>query len=70
MSFACADPDRIVPLDAARTLEGEGRLGRVFPWWFSTMGNNTTIENARRFGAAIGKELREGGADGVILTAT
>ena len=31
VSFACADPDRIVPLDAARALEGEGRLGRVFP---------------------------------------
>jgi glycine reductase len=70
VSFACADPDRIVPLDAARALEGEGRLGRVFPWWFSTMGNNTTIENARRFGASIARELREGGADGVILTAT
>jgi len=70
VSFACADPDRIVPLDAARALESEGRLGRLFPWWFCTMGNNTTVENARRFGASIARELREGGADGVILTAT
>ena len=69
VSFACADPDRIVPLDAARVLEQEGRI-RLFPWWFSTMGNNTTVENARRFGASIARELREGGADGVILTAT
>jgi glycine reductase len=70
VSFACADPDRIVPLDAARSLERDGRIGRLFPFWFCTMGNNTTIENARRFGAGIARELREGGADGVILTAT
>lgn len=70
VSFASADPDRIVPLDAARALELEGRIGRLFPWWFCTMGNNTTVENARRFGASIARELREGGADGVILTAT
>jgi len=69
-SFASADPDRIVPLDAARALETEGRLGRLFPWWFCTMGNNTTVENARRFAAGIARELKEGGADGVILTAT
>jgi glycine reductase len=70
VSFASADPDRIVPLDAARVLEKEGRLGRLFPWWFCTMGNNTTVENARRFAAGIARELKEGGADGVILTAT
>ena len=70
VSFACADPDRIVPLDAARSLEREGRIGRLFPFWFSTMGNNTTLDNARRFGAGIAGELKAGGADGVILTAT
>ncbi len=70
VSFACADPDRIVPLDAARSLEREGRIGRLFPFWFCTMGNNTTLENSRRFGASIARELRAGGADGVILTAT
>lgn len=70
VSFACADPDRIVPLDAAKSLEGDGRIGRLFPFWFGTMGNNTTLENARRFGADIARELKAGGADGVILTAT
>ena len=70
VSFACADPDRIVPLDAARSLERDGLIGRLFPFWFCTMGNNTTLENARRFGAGIAGELRAGGADGVILTAT
>lgn len=69
-SIAKADPDRVLPLDAMRRLEQQGRFGRLLDHFYSTTGNVTTIANSVRFGQEIGSELRQLGVDAVILTAT
>ncbi len=64
----CAD--RVVPLDALRKLEEEGEIGEVYDTFYTTTGTGTSVANAVRFGKEIGKELKEKGVDGVILTST
>lgn len=68
--YANESPDRVVPLDALRKLEKEGRIGKVYDWFYTTTGTGTAVGNSIRFGKEIGKELKEAGVDGVILTST
>jgi glycine reductase len=62
--------DRVLPLDALRELEKEGKIGKVFDFFYATTGTGTAVANARKFGEEIGKELKEAGVDGVLLTST
>jgi glycine reductase len=68
--FANADPNRILPLDVARELEGEGRIGALMAEYFVTTGNGTSVANARRFGVEWAADIRRSGARAAILTAT
>jgi len=68
--FANADPNRILPLDAARQLEGEGRIGALMAEYFVTTGNGTSVANARRFGVEWAADIRRSGARAAILTST
>ena len=69
-TYANADPDRVLPLDVMRDLEREGKISKIFEYHYATVGNGTSVANAAKFGAAIAKELKEGGVDAVILTST
>ena len=53
-----------------RHLEKEGVFGRLFDYYYATVGNMTSVSNATRLGHDIGSELKAHGVDGVILTAT
>jgi len=53
-----------------RKLEKEGRIGRLFPTFFTTVGNGTAVGNAARWGAEIGRKLKDAGVQAVILTST
>jgi glycine reductase len=64
------DPDRLVPLDAARALVEAGRIGRVHDEFFTTTGVDTPVAVSTRMGQEIGAELRSAGVDAVILTGT
>ena len=64
------DPDRLVPLDAARALVERGRIGRVHDEFFTTTGVDTPVAVATRMGQEIGAEIRNAGVDAVILTGT
>jgi glycine reductase len=68
--YANEDPHRILPLDAARELEREGRIGRLHEEYLVTVGNGTSVANARRFGVEWAADLRHSGARAAILTAT
>lgn len=68
--YANEDPDRVLPLDVMRQLEKEGIFGRLFQYYYATVGNMMSVSNATRFGNEIGNELKENGVDGVILTST
>lgn len=68
--YANEIPDRIVPLDLLKEFEKEGRIGKVHKYFYTTTGTGTSVANSIKFGAEIGKELKEAGVDGVILTST
>jgi betaine reductase len=67
---ANADPNRLVPLDCARELEAEGRIGRVHDFFYTTSGVDTPVATAAKFGQEIAAELRSAQVAAVILTGT
>ncbi len=68
--WANADPHRILPLDVARELVAEGRIGALHPAYLVTAGNGTSVANAHRFGIEWAADLRHSGARAAILTST
>jgi len=68
--YANEDLDRVIPVDVLRDLEREGKIGKLHRYYYSTVGNGTAVANAKKFGEAIGKDLKEAGVDAVILTST
>jgi glycine reductase complex component B subunit gamma len=68
--YANEDPDRVVPLDVMRELEEAGDIGALHPYFYSTVGNGTSVANAKRFAESIAHELVNEGVQAVILTST
>ena len=68
--YANEDPDRVLPVDVLRKMEKEGKIGGIYPYFFTTVGNGTAVASAKKFGEAIGKELRDAGIKAAILTST
>ena len=68
--FANQDPDRVLPVDALRTCEHEGKIRTVYNSFFTTTGNGTSLENSRTFGREIALRLIASGVSAVILTST
>ncbi len=64
------DPNRIVPLDALRQYEKEGKIGNVHKYFYTTVGTGTTQGEAARMGAEIAEDLVAEGIETVILTST
>lgn len=68
--YANQDPDRVLPVDVLRDLEKEGKIGKLHEYYYATVGNGTSVANAKAFGKAIGEELARDGVQAVILTST
>jgi len=68
--FVLQDPHRLVPVDVMLDLEKEGIIGKLHKKFYSTAGAVCVVENIRKMGQAIAKELKEEGVSGVILTST
>jgi glycine reductase complex component B subunit gamma len=69
-TFANEDPNRLVPLDAVRELESEGRIGRLHDAFYTTTGVDTPVATAVKFGQEIAAELKSTDVSAVILTGT
>ena len=67
---ANTDPDVVLPLDALRAYEKEGKIGGVYKHFFTTVGTGTTQAEAARMGREIAAELIADGVKAVILTST
>jgi glycine reductase complex component B subunit gamma len=67
---ANADPNRLVPLDALRLLEQEGRIGTLYGYLYTTSGVDTPVSAATRFGQEIAAELVSAGVQAALLTGT
>ncbi len=64
------DPNRVVALDAMRTLEGEGVYSKLHNRVLSTAGVGTNVESAKDIGARMAQELIDAGVQAAILTST
>lgn len=64
------DPNRVLPVDVMRDLEREGAIGRLFSHYYGTVGNGTSVANARKYGADIAMKLQKAGVTAAILTST
>jgi len=67
---ADADPNVVVPVDAMRAYEKEGKIGKLHNYFYSTVGTGTTQGEAARMGREIAQDLKEAEVQAVILTST
>lgn len=65
-----ADPNRMVPLDAARALEQAGVIGKLHDYFYVTVGTGTSVTNASRIGGEIAAQLINEGVHAAIVTST
>lgn len=68
--YANIDPDRVLPVDVLRDLEKEGVIGELHKYFYTTVGNGTSVGNSKAFATEFAKELKADGVDAVILTST
>ena len=68
--YANEDPDRVLPVDVLTDLVKKGIIGSLHNYYYSTVGNGTSVSNAKNFAAEIAKELVKDGVQAVILTST
>lgn len=62
------DYNRLLPIDAAREYEKQGRIGKLHSTLFSTCGNVSIIKKSMIMGDEITKRLVDDKVDAVILT--
>src|SRR5262249_17296016 len=54
-------PDYALPLGTLRALEAEGAIAGIYPWVYSTVGNQTAVGPARAIGRRVAEEFRDAG---------
>lgn len=69
-SYANQDADRVLPVDVMRELEMEGKIGSLFRYTYSTVGNGTAVKSSKAFAEDFAKELIQENVQAVILTST
>ncbi len=68
--YANLDADRVLPVDVMRELEKEGVIGELHRYYYATVGNGTSVANAKKFADTFAKELVKDGVQAVVLTST
>ncbi len=68
--YANSNPNRVLPIDALRSLEKEGVIGELHKYFYSTVGNGTSVANSVKYSKEYAQELLADGVDGVIMTST
>jgi glycine reductase len=69
-AFVLQNPNRLVPLDAARALVSKGEVKEILEKYYTTAGVMTPMDVGKKFGESIAKELKEAGVDAVLLVST
>lgn len=69
-TYACDDPDRVLPLDVLREFEKEGRFKKLYDKFYASVGNGTSVANAKKFAAEFASKMKKDGVDAVIVTST
>ena len=68
--YANEDPDRVLPVDVLRDMEKEGRIGKLYRYFYTTVGNGTAVASSKAFAEEYAKKMKEDGVDCVIMTST
>lgn len=68
--FANQDADCVLPVDVLRDMEEENRIGKIYDYFFTTVGNGTSVASAVAFAKEIAQELQDNNVQAVILTST
>ena len=68
--YANADPNRVLPVDVLRDMEREGKIGKLHELFYTTVGNGTSVANAKKFAAEYAQKLLKAGVHAVIMTST
>src|SRR6056297_110055 len=68
--YANEDPNCVLPVDVLRDMEDEGKIGKLHEYYYSTVGNGTSVANAKAYAQEIAQELLEDGVQAVIRTST
>ncbi len=69
-TYANADPNRVLPVDVLEDLQKEGKIGELYPYYYTTTGNGTSVKNSKAFASEFAQELVKDGVQAVILTST
>ena len=69
-TYANKIPNRVLPVDVMRLLEKEGVFKKFHETFYTTVGNGTSVANAKKFGTEIVGKLKRDGVDAVIVTST
>ena len=68
--YANQNPNRVLPLDVVRDMVKEGKIGSLHRYHYATVGNGTSVANAKKYAASLSKDLIADGVQAVILTST
>ena len=69
-TYANEDINRVLPVDVLKDLKNEGVIGEIYPYYYTTTGNGTSVKNAKAFATEFAQKLLEDKVDAVILTST
>ena len=69
-TYCNANPNRVLPVDVLRDMEREHKIGKLHELYYTTVGNGTSVANAKRFASEIAGKLVNAGVQAVILTST
>lgn len=69
-TYANVDADRVLPVDIMREFEKEGKIGSLSKYYYTTVGNGTSVNSSKKFAEEFSKELISDGVQAVILTST
>ena len=69
-TFGNENPNIIVPLDAMRELEKDGKFSELYPFFYATTGTGTSEASAVKMADEIIEDLRKDNVDGVVFVST
>ena len=59
-----------MPVDVLRKMEKEGKIGKLYDTFFTTVGNGTAVASSKAFAEEYAAKMKEDGVDAVIMTST
>lgn len=68
--YANKNPNRVLPVDVLRDMEREGLIGKLHDYFYTTVGNGTSVANSKAFAAEYAQKLLKAGVHAVIMTST